>query len=420
MIRSVTVGLPLGAMSPAKIEAHVEKLLAASARHLGEAGIESRTLRFTLPAMGAEAEVEGTVASALQWVDGLADRTGVRWYCLPINLCGPETHRERLSAALAAVSRFPRMFLNLIVADQNGVSVAGAYEAADLVLRVSRKSNNGFDNFRVGASSCCPPNTPFFPFSRHEGPGVAFSFALETTAAALELVQQLGPKCPIDQFRDRLIEKLSEILTQVQAIGEKVAADAGVEFRGVDASFAPFPNGGPSVGRLVELLSGAAVGGHGSIFVTALLTDCIRAALAASGALPVGFNGVMYSLLEDEVLAAANNRRNVTLDGLIAMSSVCACGVDMIPVPGASFVEEIASVILDVSAMSLALKKPLGARLLPVPGKTANESTAFNLDFLCDSRVMSLSPTDHAFRTTEPQLNLLCPREPGRLFGTAS
>jgi len=160
---------------------------------------------------------------------------------------------------------------------------------------------------------------------------------------------------------------------------------------------------------LVERLSGAPVGSHGSVFITAILTDAIRAALLKSGALPLGFNGVMYSILEDNGLASANSRRLISLDGLISLASVCACGVDMVPVPGNSFPEELATVMIDIAAMSLSLKKPLGIRLLPIPGRSTNELTQFNLDFLCDSRVMGLSATDRSLESNAHAFGMLAP-----------
>jgi uncharacterized protein (UPF0210 family) len=50
----------------------------------------------------------------------------------------------------------------------------------------------------------------------------------------------------------------------------------------------------------------------------------------------------------------------------------------------------LASVIGDVAALSAKYRKPLSARLFPVPGKTAGESVTFDNPFLTDSVVMKL------------------------------
>ena len=118
--------------------------------------------------------------------------------------------------------------------------------------------------------------------------------------------------------------------------------------------------------------------------------------------------------LEDPVLAAANNRRRISIDVLLALCTVCACGLDMIPVPGVSFPEEISALMLDAAALSCALDKPLGARLLPIPDGRVNDFTKLNLDFLCDSRILGLSANDRRLGTSEHLAGYRTPR-PGTL-----
>jgi len=410
MIRSLTIGLPLDGMSTAEIETRVRGLLRSAGEAFAAQRIPVRTQRFTLPALGAEGEAEGAVLSRLRWVDALARDTGVRWCCLPVDLLDAAPRVNRLAAALDAVGRFGRLFLNLILADRRRIAVDAAHDAATLVLNVARRSNNGFDNFRVGVSCNCPPNAPFFPFSRHEGANVAFSFALETAALCADALSACPDPHDLGAARDRLADVLSPVLERLDALGQRLAEESGAEYRGLDASLAPLPSENVSVAALIERLVGAPAGSHASLFATAFLTDAVRTALASSGARAVGFNGVMFSVLEDRGLAAANNHRHITVEGLLSLAAVCACGLDMIPVPGASFPEEIAAVALDVAALSCALDKPLGVRLLPIPNGRVNDFTKFNLDFLCDSRVMALTPNDSRFRSEAGPLGLRTPR----------
>lgn len=348
--------------------------------------------------------------SRVRWVDELARTTDVRWFCLPLDFVAAAPRRGRLSAALDAILRFDRMFLNVILADRREIAVNAALDAARLVLDISRKSNNGFDNFRVGASFNCPPNAPFFPFSRHEGAGVAFSFALETTRLAVNAIARCGTPGDVAAVRDLLVAELAPELRALDDLGHRIAGESGSDYRGLDASFAPLPVEKVSVAALVEQVIGAPAGSHGSVFATAFLTDALRAAIAASGARATGFNGVMYSVLEDTALAAASNRRQVDVDTLVSLATVCACGLDMVPVPGVSFPEEIAAVMLDVAAISCALDKPLGVRLLPIPNGNVNEFTRFNLDFLCDSRVVGLTANDRRLETRDHLVGLRAPR----------
>jgi uncharacterized protein (UPF0210 family) len=408
MIRSLTIGLPLDELSTAEIQARVSGLLQAKEKIL--AAHAPRTLRFTLAPSGAEGEPEGALLSRLRWVNELANAMGVRWFCMPLDFVSPGPRRGRLTAALDAISRFERMFLNLILATNRQIAVNAVEDAAKLVLDISRKSNNGFDNFRVGASFNCPANAPFFPFSRHEGANVAFSFALETTPLALEALRDFARPHDAGAMRDRIVSALSPQLQAIDMLGNQLANESGCEYRGLDASFAPMPVDDVSVAALVEHVIGAPIGSHGTVFATAYLTDALRGAILESKARSVGFNGVMYSVLEDPRLAAAVNKRRIGLDALLATATVCACGLDMIPVPGVSFPEEISAIMLDVAGLSCALDKPLGARLLPIPGAHVNELTELNLDFLCDSRVLGLSANDRRFESAEHLLALRAPR----------
>jgi uncharacterized protein len=408
MIRSLTIGLPLGELSTTEIQNRVSRLLRAKDEILD--GHKPRTLRFTLPASGAEGEPEGALLSRLRWVDELASATGIRWFCLPLDFVAPGPRRGRIAAALDAIARFERMFLNLILAADRQIAVNAAHDAAKLVLDVSRKSNNGFDNFRVGASFNCPANAPFFPFSRHQGDNVAFSFALETTPLAAQALKDFARPQDAGAARDRIVEVLSPQLRDIDELGNRLADATGTDYRGLDASFAPMPVDDVSVASLTERLVGATIGSHGSVFATAFLTDALRAALVESKARAVGFNGVMYSILEDPALALASNRRGISLEGLLAMATVCACGLDMVPVPGLSFPEEMSAIMLDVAAVSCALDKPLGARLLPIPGAHVNDLTKLNLDFLCDSRVLALTANDRRLESSQHLLGLRVPR----------
>lgn len=420
MIRSLTVGLPIGAQAPIELAAQAKLFLQSAGQCLNSAGLAPRTTRYTLPALGPEGEMEGVLLTTLRWVDTLAQETGVRWVCLPLDWVAEGRRGERMQSAMDALTRFPRAFVNLIIADEGRMAVEAINDAASFVLNLSRKTNNGFDNFRVGASANCPANAPFFPFSRHEGDRLAFSFALETIGPVLEVMRQPGVRVHRDLglIRDRMVEVLVPVLRRIDAIGHELAAQGHAEYRGLDASLAPFPDGQMSVGLLIEQMLGAPVGSQGSVFVTTVLTDVLRTALRESGAKSIGFNGVMFSVLEDEYLAAASSRRHVSIDGLTALAAVCGCGIDMVPVPGTSFQEEIAAVMFDIAALSSTLGKPLGIRLLPIPNRSVNEFTQFNQDFLCDARVLALTSNDHRFRSAS---NLLDIRSPLRhLKGKAS
>jgi len=387
MIRAITLGVPLSATSPHVIEDVTFKFHKLIMEKLAAKKWPARTVRITLPPLSEDQEDHAHIIPAqLRSISRIAEKCGIRWFCLPVDLVKSERRSERLSMAFESLLRERKMFLNL-----------------SFILNVSRKSNNGFDNFRVGASCNCPPNAPFFPFSRHEGENFKFSFALETTDIALSLSEKVcRGEITLKEFSTHFISELTERLKKIEEFGQELSNLSGVEYVGLDASLAPFPDGKTSIGKLLENLGASPTGTHGTLFLTSILTDAIKAAVLDSNANVTGFNGVMYSVLEDDYLAKANNRRGLSIASLSSYATLCGCGLDMIPVSGNVFQEDIAAAILDIATLSVRLNKPLGARILPIPNKAINEMTEFNLDFLCDSRIMDVSNGDSSFNSAGP------------------
>ncbi len=396
MIRAITIGVPDHRLPPDTIAKALLEFSALARRKLEARGWPLRTLRLSLSTLKQADEDEAfSIPARLSSLGELVERAGIRWFCLPVDLTKGEHYQRRLDAAFATLFKQPKMFVNLMVADEQGINIRASHDIARFILDVAHRSNNGFDNFRVGASCCCPANAPFFPCSRHEGDDFKFSFALETTDIALQLSTLVAEKkITLTTFADRLIKKLSARLSDIHQFGQALASASGMEYAGLDASLAPFPDGNISVGRLLTNLGVMTGSSHGVIFITSILTNAIKKAVAASGVTATGFNGVMFSVLEDNALASANNCRMLSIETLNSWSTVCGCGLDMIPIPGSTLAEDISAIILDTAALAVRLNKPLGIRLLPIPGKEVNEFTEFNFDFLCNSRVMQIAKSD--------------------------
>ena len=148
-----------------------------------------------------------------------------------------------------------------------------------------------------------------------------------------------------------------------------------------------------SIGGAIEALSGVPFGAWGTLAAVRQLTGAIRAARVTQ----LGFSGVMLPVLEDPILAQRNAEGRYTLRDLLAFSAVCGTGLDTIPLPGDSTAEQIVGVLEELAALAGALRKPLTARLLPMPGLKAGDLTTFASisdsplsGGLCDSRVMRI------------------------------
>jgi len=319
-----------------------------------------------------------------------AESAGVRWTCLPFAAeTRPEAEEWRL-AAVEVVRRFPRTFVNFLVAEDGRIHHESLGEVAQAVLDIAHLSKNGFDNFRVGAGANLAPNTPFFPFSYHDGDD-GFSLAVEIIEAILQAIEALPRAATTAEKRAAIAQALEEIVNDVDAIGREVEARTGFAYKGLDISIAPFPDRRRSIAVLFGLMGLETPGHAGTVAVTSFFTDILKAVLRRTGVRAAGFNGVMFAPLEDTGLAAAGNARLVTIDKLLQWSTVCGCGIDMVPVAGNALREELAALMLDTASVSSVLRKPLGVRVLPIPGAEVNELTDFNHDFLVNTRVLPLT-----------------------------
>jgi uncharacterized protein (UPF0210 family) len=92
----------------------------------------------------------------------------------------------------------------------------------------------------------------------------------------------------------------------------------------------------------------------------------------------------MLPVLEDYGLAQRYGEGRIKLSDLLAVSAVCGTGLDCIPMPGSTSRQKLIAILTDVASLSLKLKKPLSARLLPVPGRKKGERTQFNSPYLID------------------------------------
>jgi uncharacterized protein (UPF0210 family) len=87
------------------------------------------------------------------------------------------------------------------------------------------------------------------------------------------------------------------------------------------------------------------------------------------------------------VIARRWSEGRLSLNSLLLYSSVCATGLDTIPLPGDTREAQIAAILKDVASLAYKWHKPLAARLLPVRGKTAGELTEFRDPLLVNVKI---------------------------------
>ena len=381
-IRTITLGINRGREDAANLGRDIKSFFKKANDLFAGQGFECRTQRIALsPFAITDSKDSKSACSSIECMSNICQDSGIRWFCVPFHTIKQDM-KVINAIAIDIATRYKNAFINYIVTKDGQLDRNAILHAGSFLREVSQLSSNGFDNFRCGVSFNCKPNGAFFPFTHHSGEN-GFSIALELVPLYISVIRD-SPNKPVEEIRIAILETILPVLKQIDEISKKIEEATGMVYYGIDASLAPHPERQDhSVAYLVELLGVERFGSSGTVFITSFLTDIIQSLVKHSGIRSTGFNGVMYSILEDPRLGVVSSEPgNLSIDSLLAFSAICGCGVDMVPLPGDISQEEIASIMLDIAAVAVRLNKPLGVRLLPIPGKAVGEITEFEHDFL--------------------------------------
>lgn len=302
------------------------------------------------------------------------------------------------------LARTQNTFFSGVMADANGISFAAVQACARVVHALAGQQPNGFGNLYFAALANVPAGAPFFPAAYHEtGKPPKFALALEAADVALTAFEG-APN--LQTARAHLLAEMAAHSQKLVMVARHLEVQFGVHFGGLDFTPAPFPQKARSLGAALEALGVPALGEAGGLAAAAFLAETLDMAQHPR----CGFNGLMLPVLEDAILAQRAAEGRLTLNDLLLYSAVCGTGLDTIPLPGDADADSLAAVLLDVAALSARLRKPLTARLMPIPGKAAGEETNFEFDYFANSRVMSLPPTRLQPPLGVPQIWQLQPR----------
>jgi uncharacterized protein (UPF0210 family) len=386
-IRSVTIGTnvryPLDDGPFERFEAFWRRARAG----FDEVGLEVQTVRLAAQPFPTVLRGHGPaeVAPFARALEAVCQAHGMD-YCS----IGPVVTLEQ-GADLAYIDAIPDViratesaFASVLVAARDsGISLAGIEKAADVIVEIAHSTPDGFGNLRLAILANCEPGSPFFPVSYHRGQGTHFSIATEAADLA---VAAFSEAATLQEARTNLQQAIEKQARAIEGVSRRLADDSGFRFGGIDFTLAPFPETARSIGHAIETLGVDTFGSSGTLFAVAFIKRAIEAAQFTR----CGFSGVMLPVLEDKTLAERSAERLFTLDSLLLYSTVCGTGLDTIPLPGDTTVEEVSSILLDVATLSLVADKPLTARLMPIPGKKAGEVTNFDFPYFANARIMGV------------------------------
>ncbi len=385
VIRAITAFTQI---DPKGFESNIQytvEMLKAAKESFVQAGYTVQTIRITTQAFPMIVR-NMTKKEAIEFFNKYAaavEKEGVISAIGPAFLDDPDhpDHKwvETFAQVLAAHSSLDGC---VIVADETGIHWPAIREAAFVMKYLEEHTAKGQGNFGFAAAAMVPEYSPFFPASYGFAMEKKFAIALQGAGFVDEAFS--GAKGNSDTARDELSAILRRDLPGIQRLAVEIERKSGWSYLGVDTSTAPLQD--VSIGAAIEKLTGNPVGSPGTMTAAALIT----AVLKNVPALRTGYNGLMLPVLEDKGLAQRWSEGRLTLDSLLAYSAVCGTGIDTVPLPGDITEDQLSRIIGDVASLAVKWKKPLTARLFPVPGKKAGDRTDFDSPYLVNATIQKL------------------------------
>ncbi len=381
-IRSITCFFDPRARNAQQTFDRMGQLREAAYSQFSKTGFDVQTTRLAtapFPYLYPTGEVENAVQLA-QALESDARERGFDYVSLGPALTGMPDSYNMVTSILAATKD---VFVSGMLTTPNGeISLEAVRACAEIITQAAVVSPDGFTNLRFGALANVGPWGPFLPGAYHQGERPAFALAMECADVPYAAIRKART---LEEARQSIINTLEAQAVAFTSTANHLAQQFDVDFKGLDFSYAPYPEQWCSLGAALESLGLPALGMAGSLAAAAFLADTLN----RGSWMKTGFNGMMMPVLEDSTLAARAADGTFTVQDLLMYSAVCGTGLDTVPLPGDTSAEQIAAVLLDVSALALRLNKPLLARLMPIPGKKAGDPTDFTFSYFAPGAVMA-------------------------------
>jgi uncharacterized protein (UPF0210 family) len=358
-----------------------QKFLADAKEALNKAGFEGAGGRITTQPFPQYTRGMST-ADAVAFVGKLREAASKERSGFNI---GPAMVRDNDDAAAASllvdILSQVSVNANLIISDEQGIHWNGIRQAAKVIKQLSERSPHGDANFNFGAIAMMKPYGPYYPGSYHLGKGHAFAVAMEGAEVVGDVFRQY--RDPIEAEK-HLSAALGIYTKQIETVVMQVAKTTGWTYEGIDAT--PAPLGDRSIATAIENFLDTPFGSVGTETAAGIITRAVQSTTVKR----TGYSGLMIPIMEDNVLAKRWSEGTFNLDSILAYSAVCAGGVDTLPLPGDVSEDEIARILGDVAWLAYRWNKPLGARLLPAPGKRIGDQTDFSGGILVKTTIQPL------------------------------
>lgn len=279
------------------------------------------------------------------------------------------------------------------------------YKAAKAVFDILQCSGElGNFNYCIGFN--CQAYTPFYPVSyNHRSSSSGHSndsISLALESGDLLFLAFHGAES-IDEGSNNLENTLYQVLKPIETIATDYCHRNQIIYNGIDSSINPGITLPDSVGfgleNILSLFPLAATDGtatqtnqrefgqYGTTAAVAAVTAGIKLLQSKSTIKLVGYNGLMLPIMEDVILA---DRGGYTIRDILLFSTICGVGIDTVPIPGNTKIEELACLYMEIATLAFRLNKPLSCRVLPMLNKVAGDVTDVNSSYLKNTKVVAL------------------------------
>jgi uncharacterized protein (UPF0210 family) len=387
VVRTITLGLEEAHPLTGGQVVRAAAILRRARQRFDEVGYQVQTARIsTRPLFDDLADwSENRLLAYVRELQHLLTDSAIDYCSLgPAQAAHPAFPLARLALIPDLLAATEALNLTVQLADrEHGLREEAALPIAHAMQRLAGATSEGFGNFRFAMLACVEPGTPFFPAAYHRGPsslalGLQGAGIVAAVAAAWRASGQEQP-LTLSQIGARVKDALLEQARAAVELAQRLAQEEGVCFGGIDLS--PAPMGQESIGAALEAFGYGLLGTPGTVALAAALTT----ALQSSGLPTCGYCGLMLPVLEDATLGRRWQEGRVSIHELLLYSTVCGTGLDTVPLPGDTQAETLGRLLLDVATLAWRLRKPLSARIFPVPGRHAGEYTAFRSPYLTNT-----------------------------------
>lgn len=375
-IRTVTSFINLnGKRDEEKIKAaHV--LNSRIAAMLFERGFEVQSIRIATNPFGEYAgKSRASVLSSMSAIADVCRENEIDFFSV-----GCARNEQEIELIPEIISFNSMFFASALISDRNEILYGNLKAASQAVKEMGHI--DVMSNFRFCSSAYPTPEIPFFPAS-YSSETEGFAIGCENGEVLNKTFNRQRTDLEnMDALKDIFFKKYKEI----ERAAKQISKSTGFPYIGTDTSVVPGVSKDSSIAFAYEKMGFGNFGKMSTLHLSSLMTSLTKS-------IPVrrtGFCGLMLPLCEDEGLAMRSDEETYNLSNLLLYSSVCGCGLDTIPIPGNTSEKVISSILKDVAAIAVKLRKPLMARLLPIKKHSAGERTDFESQYLVNCKILDV------------------------------